>query len=83
MPNVEYFAPWFRSEGMMRSMPYERWQALSPHAQRISRYAVCQEGETVVGAGFLHPKAKVREQFKENQFDAMGEKAKKEYLNRL
>jgi len=83
MPNVEYFAPWFRSEGMMRSMPFERWQALSPHAQRISRYAVCQEGESVVGAGFLHPKAKVREQFKQKQFDAMGEKAAKEYMNRL
>ena len=26
-PNIEYFAPWFRSEALMRSMPYEQWQA--------------------------------------------------------
>ena len=35
MPNVEYFAPWFRSEAVVRSMSFERWQTLSPHAQRI------------------------------------------------
>lgn len=83
MPNVEYYAPWFRSEGVMRSMPYERWQELSPHGQRISRYAVCQQGETVVGAGYLHPRAKMREKFKAEQFEKMGPKAAQEYLNRL
>jgi ectoine hydroxylase-related dioxygenase (phytanoyl-CoA dioxygenase family) len=83
MPNVEYCAPWFRSEGIMRSMPFERWEKLSEHGQRISRFAVCDKGETVVGAGYLHPKAKMREKFKVTQFEEMGPKAMKEYMKRL
>lgn len=83
MPNVEYFAPWFRSEAIMRCMPFERWQELSPHGQRISRYVVCDKGETVIGAGYMHPKAKMREKFKEKQFSEMSPKAVQEYLHRL
>ena len=83
MPNVEYYAPWFRSEGIMRSMPYAQWEKLSPHAQRISRYVVCDKGEEVVGAGFMDPRRKKRAAFKQKQLDAMGEKAAREYLARL
>ena len=83
MPNVEYYAPWFRSEGIMRAMPYEQWEKLSPHAQRISRFVVCDKGETVVGAGYMDPRRKKREAFKQKQFDEMGEKAAREYLARL
>lgn len=83
MPNVEYYAPWFRSEGIMRSMPFEQWEKLSPHAQRISRLVVCDKGEEVVGAGFMDPRRKKREEFKQKQLDAMGEKAAREYLARL
>jgi len=83
MPNVEYYAPWFRSEGIMRCMPYAQWEKLSPHAQRISRYVVCDEGEVVVGAGFMDPRRKKREAFKQKQLDAMGERAAREYLARL
>lgn len=83
MPNVEYYAPWFNSEGIMRSMPYEQWEKLSPHAQRICRRVVCDKGETVVGAGFMDPRRKKREAFKQKQLDAMGEKAAREYLARL
>lgn len=83
MPNVEYYAPWFRSAGIMRSMPYEQWEKLSPHAQRISRFVVCDKGEQVVGAGFMDPRRKKREAFKQKQLDAMGEKAAREYLARL
>lgn len=83
MPNVEYFAPWFRSEGLMRSMPYEQWEKLSPQAQRISRFVVCDKGEDVVGAGYLNPRRKAREAFKQEQLDALGEKAAKAYLARL
>jgi hypothetical protein len=83
MPNVEYYAPWFRSEGIMRSMPYAQWEKLTPHAQRISRYVVCEKGETVVGAGYLDPRRKKREAFKQMQLEAMGEKAAREYLARL
>lgn len=83
MPNVEYYAPWFRSEGIMRSMPYEQWEKLSAHGQRISRFVVCDKGEAVVGAGFMDPRRKRREAFKQKQFDEMGQKAAREYLARL
>lgn len=83
MPNVEYYAPWFRSEGIMRCMPHERWQGLSSHGQRTSRYVVCDKGEAVVGAGYMHPKSKMREKFKDEQFAEMGEQAAQEYRNRL
>jgi hypothetical protein len=83
LPNVEYFAPWFRSEGVVRSMPYDRWRELSPRGQRICRYVVVGPGEPVVGAGFVHPKAKVREQRKAQELAAMGPEAAAEYLNRL
>ena len=83
MPNIEYFAPWFRSEGIMRCMPYERWQELSPHGQRISRYVMLNEGEQVVGAGYMHPRAKKREAYKDAQFSEMGSEAAEAYLRRL
>ena len=83
MPNVEYYAPWFRSEGIIRCMPYAQWEKLSPHAQRISRYVVCDKGETVIGAGFMDPRRRNREAFKQKQLDSLGEKAAQEYLARL
>ncbi len=83
MPNIEYYAPWFRSEGIMRCMPYERWRELSPHGQRISRYVMCGEGETVIGAGHMHPRAKMREKYREEQFSRMTLEARREYVNRL
>ena len=82
-PNVEYFAPWFRSEAVIRSMPYEKWKLLSPHGQRISRYVMCGNGETVIGAGYIHPKAKMREAFKAEQLSRLGDEAAEEYLRRL
>ena len=83
MPNVEYYAPWFRSEGIMRCMPYAQWETLSPHAQRISRYVVCDKGEDVIGAGYMNPRRKAREAFKRKQLDALGPKGAREYLARL
>jgi hypothetical protein len=82
MPNVEYMAPWFRSEALIRSMPYERWQALSPHAQRISRYVVCDPGERVVGAGYHHPRTAERERERARELAAMGGPAATAYLTR-
>jgi hypothetical protein len=83
MPNVEYYAPWFRSEGIMRAMPYAQWEKLSPHAKRISRLVVCDKGEEVIGAGYLNPRRKSREAFKDKQLEALGDKAAQEYLARL
>jgi hypothetical protein len=82
MPNVEYFAPWFRSEALIRSMPYDSWRALSPHAQRISRYVVCDPGQAVVGAGFNHPRTAERDRRRAAELDAMGDGAATEYLRR-
>jgi hypothetical protein len=82
MPNVEYFAPWFRSEAVLRSMSYDRWKTLTQHAQRICRYVVCDRGEPVVGEGFSHPRNAERERFRRAQLDEMGEQAAAEYLRR-
>jgi ectoine hydroxylase-related dioxygenase (phytanoyl-CoA dioxygenase family) len=83
MPNIEYFAPWFRSEVISRSMPYERWCELSPHSQRISRYVACGENETVIGAGYMNPRSKMREEFKEEQLKALSAEERQHYLARL
>ncbi len=72
LPNIEYYAPWFRSEGINRCMPYERWKELSPHGRRICRYVVCAEGEVVVGAGFTHPREKARRAFVDSQLQELG-----------
>jgi len=82
MPNVEYFAPWFHSEALQRTMPYERWLTLSPHAQRISRFVVGQPGEPVIGAGKHHPRRSVREQMFESELADLGDSAEG-YLHRL
>lgn len=82
MPNVEYFAPWFRSEAVQRSMSYDTWRTLTPHAQRIARYVVGLPGEPVVGEGFHHPRRAVREQRCADELAAMGEPAATEYLRR-
>jgi hypothetical protein len=82
MPNVEYFAPWFRSEAVARAMSYGRWRTLSPHGQRICRYVVCDRGEAVVGEGFSHPRSAERERVRTAQLEAMGEEAAGEYLRR-
>ena len=71
MPNVEYMAPWFRSEALGRSMDHETWMSLSPHAQRISRYIVCDPGETVIGAGINHPRRAERERIRDEALAAM------------
>ena len=70
-PNVEYYAPWFRSEGIHRCMPYEQWQRLSDHGKRICRYVACGPGEHVLGAGFVHPREAERDRFLGQQLDEL------------
>lgn len=67
MPNVEFMAPWFRSEALIRSMSYDTWETLTPHGKRISRYIVCDKGEAVVGAGINHPRRAERERIRDEQ----------------
>jgi hypothetical protein len=83
MPNVEFFAPWFRSEAVQRSMSYDTWRTLTPHAQRIARYVVGHPGERVVGEGVNHPRRVERERVRATELAAMGEPAATEYLRRL
>ena len=83
MPNVEYFAPWFRSEALIRSMSYERWQTLSPHAQRICRYVVCRPRARRWSARASTTRARAeRERHRAAELEAMGEQAAAEYLRR-
>jgi Phytanoyl-CoA dioxygenase (PhyH) len=82
IPNIEYFAPWFHSNAMMKSMPYERWKDLSPHAQRISRYIAGAPGEVILGAGFVDPRSAERQKFIANQLAAMDPQAAAELLAR-
>jgi len=72
MPNVEYFAPWFRSEALIRSMSYQSWQQLSPHAQRLARFVVRGAGEPVVGEGVNHPRGAERDRIRDEQLAEMG-----------
>jgi len=71
-PNIEYYAPWFRSEGINRCMPHERWLELSPHGKRISRFVTCAPGEAVVGAGFTHPRERARQAYIDAQLAELG-----------
>jgi len=61
LPNVEYMAPWFRSEALIKSMSYDTWQTLTPHAQRISRFIVRDRHEPVIGEGVNLPRRADRE----------------------
>ena len=82
MPNMEYFAPWFRSEGVIRSMPYERWQALSPHGRRIARHVMLGASEQLIGEGFIHPRRAEREAFRAKQLEELGAEQAQEYQER-
>lgn len=82
MPNVEFMAPWFRSEALGRSMAYETWTGLSPHAQRVSRYVVGDKGETIIGAGISHPRRRERERLRAEQLGAMSPSEAEAYERR-
>ena len=83
MPNVEYFAPWFRSEALQRSMSYETWTTLTPHAKRLTRYIVGHPGEPVAGEGFHHPRRAVRDERVATDLARLGEPAASDYLQRF
>jgi len=72
MPNVEFMAPWFRSEALIRSMDHDMWRTLSPHAQRLSRYIVAGRGDAIPGAGVNHPRRAERDRIRSAAIDAMG-----------
>lgn len=55
MPNVEYVAPWFPAERLRPTMPFEIWETLSPHAQKVSEKVRAEKGVWPPGAGIMHP----------------------------
>ena len=71
MPNVEYMAPWFRSEALVRAMTHQTWTTLSPHAQRISRHVVLAPDEPLIGDGINLPRRADRERVRVAQLAAL------------
>ena len=61
----------------------DEWRLLSPHGQRISRFVVVDPGETVIGAGFVHPRRSAREAFKAQQLAELGEERAAHWQRRL
>ena len=55
LPSIEYSAGRRSSAGSQKTMPYEVWETLSPHAQRICRFIRQEPGVWPYGAGVMHP----------------------------
>ena len=69
IPNVEYFAPWFRSSYVTRSMPHQCFETLSPHGRHIARLVKAPKGEVVLGAGFVSGDPAARDRFTARQLE--------------
>jgi hypothetical protein len=54
IPNVEYYAPWFR-EPMIPGISRADHLALSPHAQRLTRFVVADSGDGLDTGYTLRP----------------------------
>lgn len=65
LPNIEYAAPWVERREPLKSMPYEIWEKLSPHARALSKDIVEEPGVWPAGAGIMHPLADKRREAKE------------------
>jgi hypothetical protein len=55
LPNVEYGAPWIAGGDRARTMPYQIWESLSPHARALSEGVRADPGVWPAGAGVMHP----------------------------
>ncbi len=64
MPNVEYAGPWIDGSTLLKSMPHEIWETLSPHARHICRDIKTAPGVWPAGAGVMHPIAAKRQEAK-------------------
>jgi hypothetical protein len=54
LPNVEYGAPWIAGR-RAKTMPYEVWEGLSPHARAVAESVRAEPGVWPEGAGKMHP----------------------------
>ena len=59
MPSIEYSAGWGSGKHFLKTMPYDLWETLSPHARDICRDIRQEPGVWPFGAGFMHPLAGV------------------------
>lgn len=66
LPNVEYLAPWSGGPGMAKTMPYEIWETLGPHARHLCRHVRAEPGIWPAGAGVMHPLASGRARAKDS-----------------
>ena len=65
LPDVEYGSPWQSVNRIAKTMPFEIWETLSPHAQHIARGVKAEPGVWPDGAGIMHPLTKKRQEAKE------------------
>ena len=54
LPNVEYGAPWTQGQ-RSKTMPFEIWESLTPHAKDICECVRAEPGQWPNGAGVMHP----------------------------
>ncbi len=60
LPNLEYVPSWTDDQTLLKSMPYEIWETLTPHGQKICRAITEGPGVWPEGAGTMHPLASKR-----------------------
>jgi hypothetical protein len=65
MPNLEFVPPWIDEKHLMKTMPHEIWETLTPFGKKISRCIKQEPGVWPQGAGVMHPLAKKRLEAKE------------------
>ena len=64
LPDVEYGAPWWSSEQIAKTMPFEMWMTLTEHAKHICRFVKAEPNVWPAGAGVMHPLAQGRKDAK-------------------
>jgi ectoine hydroxylase-related dioxygenase (phytanoyl-CoA dioxygenase family) len=64
MPNVEYAGPWIDESTLIKSMPHDIWETLSPHGRHIARGVKTAPGVWPAGAGVMHPLSAKRQEAK-------------------
>ena len=42
LPGIEYGPAWSAGPGGPRTMPFDIWEQLSPHAQHVTRFVVAE-----------------------------------------
>ncbi len=73
LPSIEYAAGWRDGAGFQKTMPYEIWTELSPHARHICRHIVEAPEVWPYGAGELQPLAARRREGYERAAGEAGE----------